>query len=225
MKTRHLTAIPPSLHTYFAWFAFGVMILLFVALITVNINPSWLVTVMVASALTLVFIYWRIRSQPAISMTLTYMHLQLHHPSGGWSVRWQDIQHVEQVSIEHDGWFEPIPWVGIKLRSYDHLMHSISPRLVSRILTDQRVLLIMSYRRGNRGSVDVEDMLFDDTPFTDHHGNTYTGLLATFANRLKYNNELLHSELLIPEEMLGLECDEFVGLARRYLAASRQEPD
>ncbi len=220
MKTRHLSAIPPSLYTHLAWFAFGILALLAIALITVKVSPSWLVSVLSVSTLTLAFFYWQIARKPAICMTLTYMHLTLHHPSGGWSSRWKDMRKIEQLQLEKEGWYEPIPWVSIQLYSFDHLLKSISPRLVSRLLNEQKVLLMMAYRRGKRGSVDIEDMLFDDTPYTDQAGTKYTGLLAIFANRLRYNKEILGGELLIPEEMLGMPCDEFVGLARRYLAAA-----
>nr|WP_086938289.1 DUF2982 domain-containing protein [Thaumasiovibrio occultus] len=219
METRHIAIHPPTSHSFFALAGVGCLILLAVGLVFANIKPAWTIPVMVTTSLILAWFYWHLR-QPAISLSLTPMHLQLHHRVGGWSVRWHSLITIEQLQLERDGWYEPIPWVGLKLKSYDDILCRISPRVVSQILIEQRILLIMAHRRGAKGSVAIEDMLFDDTPYIDHHGVRYTGLMAMFANRMRYNRELLGSDLMISEDRLGMESSRFVGLARRYMMAA-----
>ncbi|WP_413110497.1 DUF2982 domain-containing protein [Thaumasiovibrio sp. DFM-14] len=220
MKTRHIVSVPPQLTHLFARGAIGLILSLGLALLLLQVAIAFAVAILVSCIFILSFIYMRLR-RPRVALSLTPMHIQLHHPAGGYAVRWRDIQAIEQLSLEKEGWHQPLPWVSIKLNNTDRLLQSICPRLASRLMIEQRVLLVMAYKSGRRGQVPIEDMLFDDTPYTTN-GITYTGLMAIFANRLKYNRELLGGELLISEELSGMECTELVGLARRYLAASER---
>ncbi|MEL7287999.1 MAG: DUF2982 domain-containing protein, partial [Pseudomonadota bacterium] len=49
------------------------------------------------------------------------------------------------------------------------------------------------------------------------------GLLAMLANRMKYQRRFYGYDVFISASDLDREAEEFVGLARRYLAAA--EPD
>ncbi|MEF1308392.1 DUF2982 domain-containing protein, partial [Vibrio owensii] len=60
-------------------------------------------------------------------------------------------------------------------------------------------------------------------PYINKEGMHYEGLQAMLANRMKYQRQFYGYDVFISASDLDREAEEFVGLARRYLAAA--EPD
>lgn len=54
-------------------------------------------------------------------------------------------------------------------------------------------------------------------------GKQYTGLQAMLANRMQYQRDFFGYDIFISEQDLDRSAEEFVGLARRYLAAAEPE--
>lgn len=157
---------------------------------------------------------------PKISMTLTAMHLQQHTNKGGWTMRWSNIADINQVYLPHLD--DSLPWVGIKLHHYNSFLDAICPRMASKIIVEQRILLVMAFKYQPIDKYQLEDILFDDTPYTTETGKRYTGLLALLANRMAYQRELLGFDVYISAEELDRPIPDFVGLARRFLAAAER---
>lgn len=155
-----------------------------------------------------------------LSFTLCPTHIQYHCAKGGWSLAWRNIESIAVPSIELDEWHKPLPWVGIRLRSYEPMLESISFRVASQILIQQRALLLTGYRYHNNKAQKLEDMLFDDKPYIAESGIIYRGLLAMLANRMSYTRELLGFDVFIEDNLLDRSPEEFVGFTRRYLASA-----
>ncbi|MPX90371.1 DUF2982 domain-containing protein [Salinivibrio sp. VYel1] len=156
-----------------------------------------------------------------LSFSLSFMHLQHHSFRGGWALKWRNIEAIGIPHLHRQGLGEPLPWVGIKIKRYDALLDSISLRMVTHIIMTQRALLITAYRRGDhKPSKPLEDMMFDDTPYRGSNGVLYKGLMAMLANRMRYTRELLGYDLFVSEDLLDRPLEDFVGVARRYLAAA-----
>lgn len=154
--------------------------------------------------------------------SLTKYHLQYHSNKGGWCVKWHDINAIGIASIRYEGWDEQIPWCGIQLKTISPLLASISLRLASRILFEQRGLLLMAYRKQENPTLkELEDIVFDDTAYVCENGIEYQGLLAMLANRMILTRQLLGYDILISESILDRSCADFVGLTRQYLASAR----
>ncbi|WP_084722289.1 DUF2982 domain-containing protein [Photobacterium aquae] len=175
--------------------------------------------ILLVSAIMLLLGY-KIRQGRELSLTLTFMHLQFHSHYGGWLAKWHNIERIGQASVQTDGWYEPIPWVGVSLKNYDPFLTAICPRVATKLLLDQRILLVMAHKRLSDPPFELEDILFDDTPYITADGQTIKGLMAMLANRMRYNRELLGYDFFISEDFLDCSAAEFAGLARRYLAAS-----
>ena len=156
--------------------------------------------------------------QRALSFTLSQTHIQHHCTKGGWSIPWNRIRSIGSLSVSHEGWQQKLPWIAIKLTSYEPMLNSISFRLASQLLIEQRALLLIGYRYAQPPSCKLEDMLFDDTPYIAESGKIYRGLLAMLANRMTYTRELLGFDVFIDENLLDRSLEDFVGIMRRYLA-------
>ncbi|WP_139342963.1 DUF2982 domain-containing protein, partial [Vibrio gazogenes] len=89
-----------------------------------------------------VLLYWLLRKSQ-VRYTLTATHFQQHTFRGGWVIKWNNIQEINQCTYNIDGWHQPLPWVGIRLKSYSPYLNSICPRIISEILLSQRGLLYL----------------------------------------------------------------------------------
>ncbi len=157
--------------------------------------------------------------KPQVSFSLTYMHIQQHTKMGGWCVKWSQIQEIGIPSVSYEGWHQPLPLFGVKLKDYGPLLENISLRLASHILIEQRGLLLKAYRNSDTSQKrKMEDIMFDDKPYRASNGTEYDGLLAMLANRMVYTRECLGFDVMIHEDLLDRPLEDFVGFTRRYLA-------
>ncbi|WP_371826090.1 DUF2982 domain-containing protein [Photobacterium sp. GJ3] len=179
------------------------------------------VAVLLFALLCLLLIGVQLNRQQPVGFTLTFMHIQYHSPQGGWMTKWQNIADIDRATISREGWYKPLPWVGVRLKQYDEFLDTISPRIASQILMEQRGLLIMAYKRAESPPHDIEDMLFDDKHYVSGSGKISKGLIAMLANRMRYNRELTGFDFFISEDLLDRPADDFIGLARRFLAQAR----
>lgn len=165
--------------------------------------------------------YW-LMLKGQVAYTLTATHLQQHFYQGGWVVKWNNISQIGVCSYEREGWHQPLPWVGIRLKHYAPYLNSICPRLSTQLLLSQRALLYLGAQQKARHH-QFEDLVLDSTPYVDAEGKQYTGLQAMLANRMQYQRDFFGYDIFISEQDLDRSAEEFVGLARRYLAAAEPE--
>ncbi len=162
--------------------------------------------------------YWLIRKS-RVGYTFTPTHIQQHLFRGGWVLKWNNISKIGVCTFEQDGWHQPLPWIGIKLKRYTPYLDSICPRIASEILLSQRALLYLGAKQKNQ-EIHFEDMVLDSKPYSENKNTIYTGLMAMLANRMKYQRQYHDYDVFISANDLDRSAEEFVGLARRYLAAA-----
>ena len=155
-----------------------------------------------------------------VGFTLTFMHCQYHSHYGGWTTTWHNIANIGHATLGSQGWQTSLPWIGIRLKNYDDFIRRICPRVASRILLEQRVLLIMALKYNAYERHQLEDILFDDSPFTTQNGESFRGLQAMLANRMRYNRELFGFDFFIADDVIDRPIADFIGLLRRYKAAA-----
>ncbi|MGF1700791.1 DUF2982 domain-containing protein [Photobacterium makurazakiensis] len=199
----------------------GILLTAILSFLLPNIAPA-AITILLISTLILTLIGYMSYQDEALSFTLTFMHIQFHSPYGGWTTRWTNIEQIAQATIEQDGWHQPIPWVGIKLKDYEGFIEDICPRVASKLLIEQRPLLVMAHKRSGNTNEQLEDILFDDSHVTLSSGKTFKGLQAMLANRMRYNRAYLGYDFFISEDTLDRPAADFAGLVRRYLANSHR---
>ncbi len=201
--------------------------LLIIDLITLSlvlIATSWKQAILSVIVMCIIvgFIIMMIKKSQ-VAFTLTATHFQQHLFKGGWVVRWRDI---ESIGICHyhqqEGWYQPLPWIGIRLKHYPSYLDAICPRIATEILLSQRALLYLGAKQ-NKCEDKFEDMVLDPTPYNASDKKQYKGLLAMLANRMKYQRNFFGYDIFISASDLDREAEDFVGLTRRYLAAAESD--
>jgi len=206
--------------------------------------------------------YLMLRSR--VMFTLTPTHFQQHFYKGGWVLKWSNIEKIGMCTYEQEGWHQPLPWVGIKMKDYSPYLDSICPKVTCELLLSQRALLYLGAKQAGKES-NFEDMVLDsshyhtrctengcvelsqykeskntdkvsfsaqqtqmdaDSPDKANNHNAvikdYSGLQAMLANRMKYQRGFHGYDIFISTHDLNISGEEFVGLARRYLAAAER---
>ncbi|MGR5237654.1 DUF2982 domain-containing protein [Vibrio alfacsensis] len=202
------------------------LIMLLVVVITlflVLISPSWKQAILsvILMAIIVSFAIMLIR-KGQVSFTLTASHFQQHLFKGGWVVRWKNIDSIGICTYQQEGWHQPLPWIGIRLKHYSPYLNAICPRIATEVLLSQRALLYLGAKQ-HQCETKFEDMVLDPLPYISKDGIRYDGLLAMLANRMKYQRQFYGYDVFISANDLDRDAEAFVGLARRYLAAAEPE--
>lgn len=180
-----------------------------------SIEPMIAAVVFMASLISGV-IAWGKQRQPDFSFTLKRDYLAYHHTKGGWGLNWQSIQRVDQPKITHNLELITLPFIAIRLNEsgYQDVLSSISPRLANHLLIQQRSLLLHSSDSCTTGTCYSEGLIENDT-FDAGEGQTYTGIVAMFGNRMKRLHKELGYDLFIEIDQLDREPSNFVTLIQQ----------
>lgn len=199
----------------------GASVLAALALVIISPSPQTAVLSIILILLLGSYGYYLVLKSK-VSYTLTASHFQQHLFKGGWVVKWNNISKIGMCTYNQDGWLQPLPWVGIKLKKYSPYLDSICPRIISEILMGQRTLLYLGAKQHGRENI-FEDIVLDSDSFRSEDGIKYGGLLAMLANRMQHQRGFHEYDIFIAVSDLDRSGEEFVGLARRYLAAAEPE--
>ncbi|OLQ90235.1 hypothetical protein BIY22_04345 [Vibrio panuliri] len=183
-------------------------------------STSW--QQLVVAILLLIAAYYALKlliKQSTVGYTLTATHFQQHFAKGGWVVGWHNISKIGVCQYHQEGWYQPLPWIGIKLKDYDPYLQAICPRIATELLLGQRALLYLGLKQQEK-LTQFEDKVLDSRPYVSEKGTHYSGLQAMLANRMGYQREFYDYDIFISTNDLDRSDQEFIGLMRRYLAAS-----
>ncbi len=220
METLHVHSQKLTTKHYF-WLVISMITISMTFLSYFNAALSGITMFIGITVMVCIFLFTtKIFTAPSVSFTLTFMHCQFHSRYGGWITTWRNITQIGNVTLASQEWHTALPWIGIRLKSYDDFINTICPRVASRILLEQRILLVMVIKQGNHPHHQLEDILFDDSPFITQDGKQLLGLQAMLANRMRYNRELLGFDFFISDDVIDRPVNDFIGLLRRYKAAA-----
>lgn len=200
------------------WLAMSIACLL----VLLSPKPQQVLLSLLGVASLLLWGYY-LAKKSTVSFTLTATHLQQHLFHGGWVLKWSNISKIGLCTYDNDGWQQPLPWVGIKIKNYPPYLESICPRIITDVLLNQRVILYLGAKQCGKEKV-FEDYVLDGEVYRGP-AREYTGLQAMLANRMKHQREFHDYDIFIAVADLDRTGEDFVGLARRYLAAAETEPD
>ena len=151
MDTCHLTNF--SLPSFTRSYRILAIVLGFVCLIVAlySDNPKLLIVgAFCIIALLGTGYYLMLRSR--VMFTLTPTHFQQHFYKGGWVLKWSNIEKIGLCTYEQDGWHQPLPWVGIKVKDYSPYLDSICPKITCELLLSQRALLYLGAKQAGKES-------------------------------------------------------------------------
>ncbi|KFI10810.1 MULTISPECIES: DUF2982 domain-containing protein [Vibrio] len=221
MQTLHLTNQPIRLSSPIAKILATIASIVLISLVMFSPDFQQAVLTLVAILSMLGFGYLLILKS-TVSYTLTATHFQQHLFKGGWVVKWSNVSKIGICHYDQEGWQQPLPWIGIKLKHYSPYLDSICPRIATEILLSQRALLYLGAKQSQQGT-QFEDIVLDSKPYKNTQGEQYSGLQAMLANRMRYQRSYFDYDIFISAHDLDRSAEEFVGLARRYLAAAEPE--
>ncbi|AIU67115.1 DUF2982 domain-containing protein [Vibrio coralliilyticus] len=221
MQTLHLTNQPIRLSSPIAKILATIASIVLISLVMFSPDFQQAVLTLVAILSLLGFGYLLILKS-TVSYTLTATHFQQHLFKGGWVVKWSNVSKIGICHYDQEGWQQPLPWIGIKLKHYSPYLDSICPRIATEILLSQRALLYLGAKQSQQGT-QFEDIVLDSKPYKNTQGEQYSGLQAMLANRMRYQRSYFDYDIFISAHDLDRSAEEFVGLARRYLAAAEPE--
>ena len=218
METLHLTNQPPFFTSPLVKAIKWVAVVCAITLVMFAPGFGQALLILLAIAIGVGFTYLLIQ-KGTVRYTLTSSHFQQHLFKGGWVLKWSNISHIGICHYDQDGWQQPLPWIGIKLKNYPPYLNSICPRIATEILLSQRALLYLGAKQHNQGQR-FEEIVLDSSVFHGEDGQEYRGLQAMLGNRMRYQRGYFDYDIFISAHDLDRPADEFVGLVRRYLAAA-----
>jgi hypothetical protein len=170
------------------------------------------------SIVTLLVAFFKYR-EPLHSFILSRQTIHYQHKNGHWQLDWNNIQRIAVPRITQGVEQNELTMVGIKLKSYQPLLSSISPRLITNMLMEQRPLLLyglgVEYQQQcSTGNCYADDLLESDR-FKDADGLIYTGMQAMLANRMQKLRQRLGFDLYIAGSELDRSEHAFVQLLQQ----------
>ncbi|WP_133406295.1 DUF2982 domain-containing protein [Parashewanella tropica] len=150
--------------------------------------------------------------QPLVTIKFTEEGLTYHHVRGQVTVSWDNVQRFDIPSVYKGMGHVQLPYIGIKVKCINGILDSISPRLATGLLTEQRPLLMTAGAEAGDESLEVY-LNHEFMPLTVNE-ERYRGVLAMFGRRCLMLGEHLGYHLYIPADTLDRDLPDFVQLLR-----------
>lgn len=146
--------------------------------------------------------------EPPTSYELTRNKLKYQHKYGGFEINWGDIQRLAQVK-EQTFWQEDkLPFIGVNLKDRDHFLATLSPRLASRLIHEQRPLTSYAVRHQ---LIKFEQGIINFEPYK--YGNKLIkGPIAAFCYHAEALREAFGYDIFLPITSFDRDLDEFMTL-------------
>lgn len=152
--------------------------------------------------------------EPEISLKLDEAGLTYIHSKGSFHIPWQDIQRFDIPTLGFPA--QELAYLGIKLKRPEALLNSISPRLCSHFIVEQRALLILAMRHHSDCPSCASDHMFDVRDFVSPDKTRYQGLNAMLGHRITLLNQLLGYHIYLSSNCLDRPVEDFLPLLRQY---------
>ena len=164
-----------------------------------------------ASIVAIVIGWFKIR-EPNYSIQLSKQNMHYQHRHGSWDLAWENIHRVGVPKIHSGLEHKPLNMVGIRLKDYAPLLASISPRLATNLLMEQRPLLLQSRDENCASGTCYSESLIESDEYKDASGKIYKGISAMLANRMTTLRKQLGYDLFISSGELDRDTEDFVAL-------------
>ena len=186
------------------------------SLVLLGLLPATLklsvIFILSASIVAMLIGWFKIR-EPQHSVVLTRKRVEYHHRKGAWFLDWDNIVRIDSPRIQRGLDLDELELVGIRLNDYGPLLESITPRLATNLLMEQRPLLL-HHDSCNTGSC-YSASLIENDQFKLPDGKVITGIKAMFANRMVNLRNQLGYDLFIATTELDRSKEEFIELLRQ----------
>ncbi|MCC2607668.1 DUF2982 domain-containing protein [Planctobacterium marinum] len=192
------------------------LLLLMIAILMFKVLPEnvTLVAIFVTSAGIVALLLGLLKlREPQHSLTISKTQIDYQHRNGRWSLSWENVQRIDIPKVSSGLEQRSLSLVGLRVKHYGPILESISPRLMTHLLMEQRPLLLQNNADCASGSCYGDDLLEDDI-YKDSDGKIYKGVQGMFANRMAKLRERLGYDLFINSAELDRSVEEFADLLR-----------
>lgn len=190
------------------------VIMLFVSLRATEITV--LEIALLTTAISAVILGFFKSQEPFYSFTLSECNLKYNHKYGSWQLKHENIKMVGVPSIANDFETLELNAVAIKLNNIDDFLLALSPRLACKLLIEQRHIFLQAVKIHCKNGTCPSEWLVEPSEFRSDSGQTYTGLIAMFANRMSNLHTLTGYHLLLPANVLDRDIWHFSSLLNRW---------
>lgn len=174
---------------------------------------------MISLALVMSLIAWVKYREPTYSFILTKNEIIYQCRHGKWQLNWANIQRIDIPKASVQGINQDLEMIAVKLKDYTNFLDTVSPRLMSNILMQQRPLLSHELSAKDNSSCSTGQCLGDDLLEDDYYkmsnGAEYHGMQAMFANRMVKLRERLGYDIFVAASELDRTEQEFVTLLKQ----------
>lgn len=160
--------------------------------------------------------------EPEVSLEITPQDIRYLHLRGSWKLAWEDILRFDIPHIQRGLEYSDLPFLGIRLRDYDRFLTQLSPRLAVHLVHQQRPMMMQAIRSDMPAHREYMDYVEVPNIFVTESGQTFRGVIATFAVRMTLMREMLGYDLYISQNALDRPLPEFIGHLKA-LQATRQQ--
>lgn len=150
--------------------------------------------------------------EPRNSLFLTDLQLTYFHRYGQWTIDWHDIVLVMQPSFEYGLERRDIPYLGIKLRDISGVINSVSPRLASRQIHEQRDILVLACQQK---MITVEQATLNFAKFK-YDDRLIDGPKAAWLHQMVVLRQAYGCDLYIPINSFVQQPEQLVVLFKQY---------
>ncbi len=190
---------------------------LMISALWLTFAPDWLFLAGVfftsASLVTLLVGWFKLR-EPDHSIEISHEQILYHHRRGNWVIDWDNVQRVDCPRVRQGLDHVNIEAVGIRLKQYAPFLSTVSPRLATHLLMEQRPLLLHNFDKSCASGDCFNQELFDDKHFTLETGEVLTGIKAMLANRMTQLRSRLGYDIYVSASDLDRPPMDFVYLMR-----------
>lgn len=193
-------------------------LILAMLLLTLLPKSAYLVGIFVASAsiVSLLIGWFKIR-EPVYSIEISRETIFYRHRHGQWQVDWDNVHRIDTPKVHSGIEHKALGMVGIRLKDYRPLLESISPRLATNLLLEQRPLLLQGDNNCNTGACYSATLIEDDIHKLPD-GKVIKGINAMLANRMEKLRQSLGFDLFISAAEIDRDAEQFVTLLKQCQA-------
>lgn len=196
--------------------------------IWLSVAPDWLflagIFMTSASIVALLIGYFKLR-EPEHSIHISPHAIGYFHRLGQWQIDWENLQRVDCPRVRKGLDHVDLEAIGLRIKDYEPFLKSVSPRLATHLLIEQRPLLFQNTDDSCASGSCYEQSMFDDKHFRLSSGEVLTGIKAMLANRMTQLRERLGFDVFISASELDRSPADFVALMRQCQQSRIHFPD
>lgn len=197
---------------------------LLLSFLWLSLLPKWLFLggiFMTSAAIVTCLVGWFKVREPQYSFAITPHGITYRHRLGKWQIPFKHLISVDCPRVRHGLDHVELQAVGFKINDYTLFLKSISPRLATHLLMEQRPLLLQNTDSDCASGSCYDNQFIDDRAFTLSNGEVLTGIKAMLGHRMRALRDRLGFDVYIAPSELDRDASDFVRLIRECHAATR----